>query len=198
MTRILAFDQSSAKSGWTFGSTATPLGEWISGRFRAPKRDEIGERMNIIYDAALDLIDIHGPDIVVIERPFDPSWQEATAAAKGEEYRQQFSRATMNLLQMVRGAILMAAARRSVPTEDYPTQSWQATLKLPYPPADIPKAKRSLWKKEEVRRIVTRMGAKVETLDESDSWGLCFHALHGKAGIKRATEDLFARARSGL
>lgn len=198
MTKVLAFDQSSAKSGWTVGDSRWTLAEWISGRFRAPKRDEIGERMNIIYDAALELIDKYEPDLVGIERPFDPSWQEATAAAKGQEYRKQFSRSTMNLLQMVRGAILMAAARRAIPTEDAPTQSWHATLKLPYPPETIPKPKRSQWKKEEVRRIVTRMGAKVETLDESDSWGLCFHLLHGKAGIKRATEDLFARARSGL
>lgn len=196
MTKLLAFDQSSRNSGWTFGSNKLPLDQWISGRFTAPRRDEDGERLNIIYDTALGLVDRFEPDVFVLELPFDPSWTNAKAT--GDAFRPNFDRKTMNLLQMVRGSLLMAASRRGIPTEEYPTQSWQAALNLPRPPPDIPKNKRSKWKKEEVRRIVTRMGAKVETLDESDSYGLAFFALHGKAGIARATEDLFARARAGL
>ena len=198
MTTALCFDQASVNTGWTFGGNKLPLDKWTSGRFRAPKRDEDGERLIIIHDTALELIDRFDPNLVVYEQPFDPTFDSVKAVGEGKEPRIGFSRSTMNLLQMVRGAIIMAAARRSVPTENYPTRSWQSTLKLPHPPANIPKDKRSKWKKEEVRRIVLRMGGKVETLDESDSWGLCFHVFHGQPGMRRATADLFEKAVVGL
>ena len=45
---------------------------------------------------------------------------------------------------------------------------------------------------------VRRLGGRIETTDEADAWGLCFYALHGQAGIRRSTADLFERARGLL
>lgn len=193
MTKVLGFDQAT-RCGWTFGGTKIPLPQWLSGHFRAPKRDEEGERLIILEDGALSLIDRFGPDLIAYEEPFDPTWDAIAAIKAGKEPRQGYSRATMQFLQRVKGAIIMAAARRSVPTESYPPRSWRATLKLPPKPVGAD----SEWIKRATRDAVRRLGATVETFDEADAWGICFHACHGKAGIERATVDLFAKARAAL
>lgn len=195
--KVLAFDQAT-KTGWCFGGTRLDLTAWECGRFKAPKRDEEGERLCIIEDGALALLDRFEPDLVAYEEPFDPSWSNAKQMAKGEDVRRQFDRKTMQYLQRVKGAIIMAAARRSVPTEACTTKAWQACIGLPKAPPIIPSDKRSVWKKQEVMRIVKRLGGSPNNLDESDAWGICYYACHGKAGIRRATGDLFEKARSIL
>ena len=191
--KILAFDQATT-SGWTFGGTKLDLREWKSGHFKAPKRDSEGDRLIIIEDSALSLIDEYGPDLIVWEEPYDPSWDAVAAARAGKPARQGYSRSTMQFLQRVKGAIMMAAARRSLATESYQPRTWRATLKLPHRPPGAP----SDWIKKETLATVKRLGGNVKTFDEADSWGICFHALHGKAGIQRATIDLFERARAQL
>ena len=194
MTKVLAFDQATT-TGWTFGGTQIDLKDWKSGRFKAPKRDEEGERLCIIEDGALSLIDEFEPDLIAYEEPYDPTWDAVTAAKKGKPIRRGFDRKVMQFLQRVKGAIIMAAARRSIATESYQPRTWQATLKVPaQKPFDAPND----WKKRAVMEHVRRMGGKVETFDEADSFGICYHACHGKAGIKRATDDLFERVRAQL
>lgn len=195
MTSVLAIDQSSTNNGWTFGSTSLDLKAWTTGKFRVPKRPEIGERLIIMEDTLLELIDRFDPDLLVHEKPFDPTWSEAKADHAGKPVRRQFNRKTMQLLQKVEGVVLMAAARRGLAVEAYEARSWQATLNLPkvaYDPSDA-NAKKKL-----VRQAVRMMGANVETFDEADSWGICYHALHGKPGMERAQHDLFERAREAM
>lgn len=193
MTNVLALDQAT-RSGWTFGGTKIPLKDWKSGHFKAPKRDEEGERLIIVHDSVLSLIDQYGPDLIAYEQMFDPTF---TDAKDGKE-RPNFNRHTMNFLQRVAGAVMMAAARRSIPTECYPPQSWQATLQLPKPPffeveGEALIRARQKWRKKAIYQKVRAMGAQVETEDEADSFGICLHACHGKPAVSRAQEDLFAR-----
>lgn len=194
MTRILAIDQAT-QTGWTFGGSNLDLADWPSGHFRAPKRPEEGERLIIIEDSLLELIDKYDPDVLVYEEPYDPTWDAVAAAKKGKQPRSGYNRSTMQFLQRVKGCVLMAAARRSIPTESYPPRSWQATLNLPTLPYDPTDPNR---KKKMVREAVRRMGANVSTFDEADSWGLCFHALHGKPGQARKQADLFEKAMAAM
>lgn len=178
--KILALDQST-KCGWCAADPIAPLDSWIVGRFTAPKREETGERLIIIEDGVLALIDQHQPDLVVYEEP----WMRPGAPSNAK---------TTNLLQMVKGAVMMAAARRSVPTEGYAPQEWRTWLKLPKKPQGAP----ADWIKKQTLAVVQRLGAQVAHHDEADAWGLAFYALHSKPGIKRSTADLFDRARAAL
>lgn len=195
MTKTLAIDQSSTNNGWTFGSPQLDLRAWTTGKFRTPKRPEIGERLIIMEDTLLELIDRFDPDLLAYEKPFDPTWSEAKKEQEGKKVRRQFNRKTMQLLQKVEGVVLMAAARRDLPVESYQARSWQATLNLPFVEYDEKDPNR---KKKVIRDAVRRMGADVSTFDEADSWGICYHACHGKPAAERAQGDLFARAKAAL
>lgn len=196
MTRVLALDQSTGRTGWTYGGSKIPLSDWKSGHFRAPRRDEEGERLIIIHDSLLSLIDEHAPDLVAYETPFDPTFDILEALKKGKQPRSNFNRRTMDLLQGVKAAVTMAAARRNLPTETYPPRSWQATLQLPKAPAFATMEPahlirvRQKWRKQAIFKRVRQMGGQVETEDEADSWGLAFHVLHGAPGAKRAQMSL--------
>ena len=200
---VLALDQAT-RTGWTVGGSKIELTDWVSGHFKAPKRDEEGERLNIVYDETLALIEKYQPDLVAYERMFNPTF---TDAKRGVE-RQQFNVEIMAFLERVAGAVKMAAARTSTPTEAVRPQSWQATLKLPRKSTlaelhlnerpdfknPLPELSDPQWKKKMTMRAVRMLGAHVTTFDEADSWGICYHCLHGKPAVERATNDLFARA----
>ncbi len=211
MTTALAFDQATT-TGHSFGGTNIPLDRWISGHFRALKRPLEGERLVLIEDEALKLIDLYKPDLVIYEEPWNPMYSMMQAARAGKAQRQNVANPeTLAFLEHVKAAILMAAARRSVPTEGYAPRTWRSALKLPSAPRltleDI-KAKAEIADPETAPKrdpnfikkltleAVRRLGAKVATYDESDSWGLLFYALHGKAGAARAQDDLLARVKS--
>lgn len=205
MTTVLAFDQATL-TGWTFGGTKIELKDWQSGHFQSPKRPEVGERLLIVYDSARSLIERFKPDLMAWEIPYDPTWDAVNDARAGKEQRVFANRDTMNFLQQVAGAIQMAAARHGVPTEAYPPQSWQATLKLPPPPPSVAEelaamtderkrfAAKRKWKKAEIVRAVQRLGGDVKTSDEADAWGICLHACRGKPAVKRAQGDLLMMA----
>jgi len=193
--KAIALDQATVKTGWCFGSPSLPLIEWKSGKFSAPKRDEEGEKLIIIEDSVLALIDQFNPDVLIYESPVDPTVHAIRAAAAGKPMDVRFSAKTMQKLQRVKAAIIMAAARRSIPTEEYQPRSWQAFFKLP---SSKPIGAPDNWKKRAVMAALKQMGFKPESLDESDAIGLCFYALHGKAGVKRATDDLFEKGRARL
>lgn len=210
MTTLLSFDQATV-TGWTYAGNKIDMKEWKSGHFRALKRPLEGERLVLIEDSAIALIREFDPDIVVYETPFDPTYSDAK---KGVE-RQQFSRSTMQFLQRVVAAIEMAAARCSVPVEHYMPRQWRSALHLPDKPMELMRSvltqdqadirakvadgtlkKPGDWVKKQTREAVRRLGAQVETLDEADSWGLAFYALHGAAGAKRAQDNLFDRVKA--
>lgn len=205
MTKVLALDQATT-SGWCFGGTKIDLKDWQIGRFQAPKRPEVGERLLIVFDSTRALIERFKPDLMAFEAPYDPTYDAIADARAGKEQRVFANRDTMNFLQQVAGAIQMAAARHGVPTEAYPPQSWQSTLKLPPPPpslveevAAMPDEKKRFaakrkWKKAEIVRAVQRLGGMVDTSDEADAWGICLHACHGKPAVKRAQGDLLMMA----
>jgi Holliday junction resolvasome RuvABC endonuclease subunit len=199
MTRVLALDQAT-RSGWTFGGTKLDLRQWKSGHFSAPRRDEEGERLNLIYDNCLCLIDEHQPDLVAYEEPFDPTWDALEALKKGKQPRSNFNRTTLTFLERVKGAVMMAASRRSVPTEGYSPRQWQATLQLPKTPAADPRwdestqvKLRQKWRKQAIFKRVLALGGRITTEDEADSWGICLHACHGKVANARAQTDLFEK-----
>lgn len=204
--KVLAFDQATV-TGWCFGTTSLKLKDWPVGRFRAPKRPHEGERLIIIEDSALDLIDRYDPDFLAYEEPYDPSWDNAQRAKRGEEIRAEYNRTTMNFLQGVKHALLMAAARKSIPIEGYPTRSWRSILQLPKPPSFDEIAMRLAqeakehqtkewmrnwqrkWTKTMTLRKVKMLGGQVETEDEADAFGIAMYALHGKPGDQRKQQS---------
>lgn len=202
MTKVLALDQAT-RTGWTVGGAKINLPQWISGHFHAPKRDEEGERLCLIEDSCLSLIDDHRPDLIVYEEPFDPTWDALEALKKGKEPRSNFNRNTLAFLQRVKGAVMMAAARRGIPTESYTPRQWQSILEMPKGPELIPQhiatdpqalvQYRQKWRKKLIFDRCRKLGARIETSDEADSWAMCLYACHGKAGAARAQTDLFAR-----
>lgn len=203
MTTALAFDQATT-TGYTFGGTKIDLPQWQSGHFQALKRPLPEERLVLIEDTAGKLMDQFKPDIVIFEQPFNPTFSDSK---KGVQ-RIQFDQKVMEFLSGVMWAVRMAAARRAIPTEGYAPRTWRSALDLPSKPrltmddiAERAKAgiedKVARFKGDEIKKLtreaVRRLGAHVETLDEADSWGLCYYALCGKAGARRAQEDLLDR-----
>lgn len=203
--KCLAFDQATT-TGWTIGASNLPLEKWKAGRFKAPKRPEQGERFILVEDGALALIDEFEPDLIVYEEIYDPSWDNARRVIAGEEARTEYARGTMQFLVGVKTAILMAAARRSIPTEGYATRSWRSVLQLPKPPTppyDGMSAKQvrewqRRWVKKATINKLQAMGAHVEQQDEADAFGLCLYALTGRPAAARAQFDLLARVKEGL
>lgn len=199
---VLALDQAT-KTGWTVGSPRLAFNEWTSGFFKAPKRPDEGERLIIIEDSVLALIDAYKPSLIAMERRFNPTRDAIEAARQGREARVGFDLTTMDFLTKVQAAVQMAAARRSLPIEDYAAQSWRATLKMPKAPDYLKEewaalgpgkeyAARKKWIKATVVKLVKQYGGKVEGHDEADSWGICLHACHGEPAAKRAQGDLLS------
>jgi Holliday junction resolvasome RuvABC endonuclease subunit len=205
--KVLALDQAT-RTGWCVGGSDLPFREWQFGNFVAPPRDELGERLLVVYDTVRRLIDRHHPDLVAHELPYDPTHQAVEDMKKGKEPRGNYSRSTMNFLQHVLAAVQMAAARSRTPTEAYAPQAWYSTLKLPETPkiflakdgltpldGDALILARKKWRKRIVFNRALAFGAPVQTEDEGDAFGICLHALHGKPASERAQLDLLADAR---
>jgi Holliday junction resolvasome RuvABC endonuclease subunit len=207
MTTAIGIDQSS-KTGWCFGGTKVPLDQWTLGHFKSPKREEVGERLISIEDSLGSLISLYKPDILFFEEPWMPLRElmekvrrQAAAAAKGaweelpltDQIYGGMNLDTICLLQMIKGACLMAAARAGIPTEGFQPRSWRATLKLPKPPSGLVTwQSRQKFVKQQTLAWVRRMGGKAETEDEADAFGIVMHGLHGSPGIARAQGDLLA------
>lgn len=200
--RALAFDQATL-TGWCMGDSKTPLKGWKVGRFKAPRRQLDEERWIIVEDSALSLIDQFEPDLVIYERLYDPSFDNAKRAKAGEVVKIEYSRSTMDFLHGVTVAIKMAAGRRSIPTEGFGARSWRSVLQLPDPPYPpeidargnlmTPEKKREWkrrWTKQATLRKVKAIGGQVEIEDEADAFGLCLYALHGSPANKRAQGSL--------
>lgn len=202
--RVLSFDQATI-TGWCIGGDKLPLPQWVTGHFKTPKRDVVGERLVIAADTIGQLMDDHLPDLVVWETRFDPSLVER----RGEETAWKTNSKTRDFLCKIEGLLQEATARRGIMSEHYGSRTWRATLKLPSisqqqwdawrdMSPSLQQSRRTKWLKDQTILAVRRLGGQVETADEGDAWGIAFHAIHGKAGIARATDDLFARARAIL
>lgn len=194
--RVLAIDQAT-KSGWCFGTTEVPtllpLKDWKFGRFVAPKRPELGERLSIIRKNVIALVREYTPDLVAYEEPYSPLRELIEAAAKGDKTRLgKFNLETTNFLQQVKAAVAMGAADAGVPTEIYPPRSWRITVLgsgNTRPPDGNTDPK---WIKKAVFNRMVLLGAAVTNEDESDACGICMHACFGKPAALRAQGDLLA------
>lgn len=190
--KALGVDQATV-SGWTIGSTRTELKDWISGRFSAPKRPYPGERFRVVYVRMCELIEEHQPDVVACEAVYDPVRQLVADIQAGKEGALgRYNPTTLAFLHALQAVILMAAAEFSVPAEVYASNTWRATLKLPPKPFGAP----DKWIKQQTAAWVKRLGGTAVGPDECDSFGICFHALHGKAAVARIPSlfDLAARS----
>jgi Holliday junction resolvasome RuvABC endonuclease subunit len=176
----LGIDQAST-TGWTVGATNWNLDQWISGRFAAPKRPYPGERFLVVYEKIGELIEKYQPDVMACEAVYDP-FRRLIAEARQDTFpKHTYSPSMLEFLHTLKGVVQMAGAKYSIPVEVYASQSWRATLKLPRKPEGAP----DKWIKQQVIRWVRRVGGKIEGSDEADSFGICFHALHGKAAVAR-------------
>lgn len=178
----LGIDQAT-RSGWTVGSTRWDLKDWKTGRFSAPKRPFPGERFLIVFDKVCELIKDHRPDVIACEAVYDPIRQLVAAIQAGDDKAlSRYNPTTLAFLYALQGHVLSAAAKHAIPAEVYPSNSWRATLKLGHKPADAD----DKWIKRQTAAWVKRFSGKELGEDEADSFGICFHALHGKAAVARA------------
>src|SRR4029453_3864414 len=99
-TKVLALDQAT-RTGWCVGGSQLPFQDWQFGHFSAPPRDDLGERLLIVYDTVPKLIQSHSPDLVAYELPYDPTHEAIEDLKKGKAPRGNYSRGTMNFLQHV-------------------------------------------------------------------------------------------------
>ena len=190
MTKVLALDQSTA-TGFCLAGTNLPLDQWETGRFRLPKRAELGERLLVAFKETSSLIERWWPDVLALEEPFSPIGEIIATARAGKPITKAFNVETTNLLQMIRGAVITAAAAQSVPTETYTPSTWRKNF-VGYGMA--PKGSAKDHMKRAVFNRVVMLGGKPGNFDEADAWGIAYHACHGRAGAERAQSDLFARA----
>lgn len=189
-TKVLAFDQATS-SGWAFQDGDQKP---IYGHFRAPKREDVGERLAFIYDRAGELMDRFEPTLVAHEKPFFPVQRGGPVKPTDDQEPPKgatFNVATISFLHKVEGVIQLQAARRGIAVESYGSRSWPPTI-----------LGRSAFKGEDVKAAVRSrcrtLGHNPETLDESDAIGILYHALYGAPAAKRAQGDLLAMAAARL
>ena len=194
MTKVLALDQSSA-TGWCKAGSKIDLPKWQTGRFKLPRRDELGERLLIAFNTTCSLIREWSPDLVALEAPYNPVNEIIAAARAGKPVTKAFNVETTNLLQMIRGAVITAAASLGVPTETYEPSTWRIDF-IGYGRA--PKGADKGHMKKAVFERVRMLGGQPANHDESDAWGIAYAACHGRSAAKRVQEDLFAKAVGAL
>lgn len=204
MTKALTFDQSITNTGWAFGDEhADPRpgsnSPFRSGVIKAPKRDELGERLAHIFRSADALIDNLQPDIIGYEEPYfphqgagggKPKWkggkpaESAVDAEAKQEFgeRTKFSPDMLKKLQMVKGVIITLAALRGIPVAGCTPSQWRKTF-LGYGIA--PKGEAADYMKHAVRAQAQRLGHDVSSFDECDAIGIHWHTLHGGEALKR-------------
>lgn len=212
--KALVFDQSLSNTGWAFGTENSSNKEgandpYRTGLIKVPKRDNIGERLAILWRAmnaiAIDL----QPDVIAFEEPFfpvdrgKPQFQRASnfrpasgfLPAEIEEHQgddekggAKFNPETIRALQKVAGMIEMMAALRGIPCFGYHPSQWRVTL-LGY--GRKPKGAEDDFMKKATLRQLKAMGFEVTSHDVGDAIGILYHTLHGKDAIARRQGDIF-------
>lgn len=219
MTRVLAFDQSMSSTGWAMGSEtsstdATSSNPYHYGVIKTPKRDDVGERLAILWREAEGLIDRFDPELICVEEPYFPIQGRGGIKQKGrfvpaagflsaevsEEAEDknggQISAETLKQLQMVKGIIVTLAALKGIPTVSCTPSQWRKTV-LGY--GRKPKGESDKFMKVAVKRHFMMMGFNIKGPDDiSDALGILFHCLHGKEAMERKQGNLLDMARGSL
>ena len=221
MTRVLSFDQAMAVTGWAFGTENSSPREGANDRYhygviKTPKRDDVGERLAILWRETSDLIMRFEPDIIGYEEPYFPH-----QGAGGTKHRQHFRPAhgflpaeideeqedeakgsrfnpeMLKQLQMVKGLVVTQAALRGVPCFGCTPSQWRKTL-LGF--GRKPKGESDDFMKKRVKRHLEMMGFDLAgySHDVSDAIGICHHTLHGPEATERKQGDLLSMVSSTL
>jgi Holliday junction resolvasome RuvABC endonuclease subunit len=216
--KALAFDQATAKTGWAIGDERSDPRQdrpALFGTIKAPKRDEFGERLAIIWREANALIVEHQPEIIAYEEPYFPFQGAGSGSHKPGHYtpasgflgaevsqsqddaaeRGHTSPETLKQLQMVKGLIITIAALRGIPCYGAPPSTWRKTF-LGYGRA--PKGSDKDHMKHAVMRRCAALGYDVRSSDPADALGLLYHTLHGPEASARKQGDLLSMAGAGL
>lgn len=224
MTKALVFDQSMASSGWAFGTeNSSPRGEggdpFHFGVIKTPKRDDVGERLAILWRESYKLIERFEPDIIGYEEPFFPIQGRGGAKQKQKfvprsgfleaEIREdeeeedgkgkggnRFNPETLKQLQMVKGIIITQAALRGIPAFGCAPSAWRKTL-LGF--GRKPEGEDEQFMKRRVKKQLEMMGFQISgPNDISDALGILHHTLHGKDAAERKQGSLMDLLMGGL
>jgi Holliday junction resolvasome RuvABC endonuclease subunit len=203
MTKIIGLDASTAVVGWAWGTESS---RFESGSIVTPKRDQIGEKLHLIYTAVRKVISSAEPDLVMVEEPFFPvhmgqPFKKGAPAVEGVEQPPEkfggaaFSPNTIKALQKVAGIIEAAAAADGIPVEMCAPSAWRKTF---FGYGSKPKGDPSFdWKKEAVRRA-KMFGYETGNADEAEAIGILYHALHGAGASARKQGSLLDMGKSLL
>lgn len=213
--KALCFDQATATTGYAIGDENSSHrmdsnNRYYFGTIKAPKRDNFGERLKIIGESAIELIETHNPDVIGYEEPYFPiQGAGGGGPRKGftpragflpaeiapdqghDEERSRFNPETLKQLQMVKGIIIYEAARRGIPALGCTPSQWRVTL-LGY--GRKPKGAEDNFMKQAVRQRLRAMGFDVDSFDAADALGILYHTLHGKEAAQRKQGNLLDMA----
>ncbi len=221
--KALAFDQATARTGWAVGDEntdpralrAAQSNHALFGTIKAPKREDFGERLAIIWREVNELIVQHEPEVIGYEEPFFPMQgrggfkpKERYTPAAGflapsidanpeghDESSARFNPETLKQLQMVKGLIITTAALRGIPCFGCTPAQWRKTF-LGYGRA--PKGSSDDYMKQAVMRHCRSLGYEVTTSDPADAIGILHHLLHGPEASQRRQGDLLSMAGAKL
>lgn len=218
--KALTFDQAMSVTGWAVGdeNSSPRPGESnrvYFGTIKAPKREDVGERLAHIWREATLLIEEHKPDIIGYEEPFfpiqgrgGPQQKQKFVPASGFLPAQidqdqdheggggsRFNPEMLKQLQMVKGIIVTMAALRGIPVEPCTSSQWRVTV-LGY--GRKPKGESEDFMKKAVRRRMQALGFDVDSYDAADALGILYHTLHGKKAMERKQGDLLSMAGAKL
>lgn len=210
--KVLAFDQATATTGWAFGDENSSNREDTNNRYsfgtiKAPKRDDFGERLALIWRSIHQLITQLGPEMIAYEEPYFPmqgaggfKQKQAFRPAQGflpaevsqdqaddHGEKSRFNPETLKQLQMVKGILITQAALHGIPVFGCTPSQWRVTV-LGFGRA--PKGADADYMKKTVMRKLQAMGFEVTSQDASDAIGILIHALHGKEAAARKQGSL--------
>lgn len=188
--KLLTIDQST-KTGWCVAESPCrdpKAPAFIFGTFRAPRRDDRGERLVILRDGLTEVIEKHRPDVMAWETPFIP-FDDGNKAKDGGRARLNVK--TTRFLLNIEGVLVEAATRYGLATEDFPAQAWRKTaVGMGVAPAGSPPG---FMKKLMIQRAKS-LGYGVGKDDNmGDAIGMMLHMLYGEPAARRAQGDLLDR-----
>lgn len=223
MTRALVFDQSMASSGWAFGTEhSTPRDDgnpdFAYGVIKTPKRDDVGERLAILWRESFKLIEKYDPEIIGYEEPFfpiqgrggskpkqkfvpragflDAEIREEDAGVDEGKGGSRFNPEMLKQLQMVKGIIITQAALRGIPCIGCAASSWRKTV-LGF--GRKPEGESESFMKSRVKKHFQMLGFDVSgPHDVTDALGILQHTLHGKEAAERKQGSLMDLLKGSL
>jgi crossover junction endodeoxyribonuclease RuvC len=157
--RVLGIDPGTRRTGWG-------VAERLRGRMRAVaagvirlrEKDPLADRLEIVFDRLVGLIDEHRPDVIAVEDIFYA--KHASAAIK---------------LGHVRGVVLLVVTKRQLPLAEYPPALVKRTV-----------VGRGAAEKPQVARVVGAMLGLEElpTEDATDALAIAITHLAASRGAR--------------